>query len=135
MTSRALNIDDAAKIIDDARRFLNDVEGPEFMAGVMAAFRPMEETASMAGAKLGYGDVLNMYARYNAHRHDAIFSTLLRLADKLKPAQAAGVRFVVAQLFFTYAIAWKYGADTGIKAFHLAAQATEMLAKAEEMVR
>jgi hypothetical protein len=98
-----ISIESAAKFIEAASSCLNDKDGPEFVAGIQAAFMPLHSAVmKAAGEDLGYGDVIHKYAILNRNNPKTGIHALLQLADAMYAAPACGVRFVVGHLMLTY---------------------------------
>ena len=104
-TSDVLRLATAERFLTEARGCLNENTGREFVAGVRAAFMPIADAVARAtGKSLSYGDVLQQYARLTRGNAVSVLGCVINLATGLKPAPAAGVRFVAAQLILAYGL-------------------------------
>ena len=123
-----MSLSNAERFLKEARSNLNDIDGPEFVNGMRAAFWPLQNAViNEVGKELGYGDTLQEFAKFTRDAPEPRLAALVELASKMKPAPASGVRFVVAQLILAYAFVGINPGGTLLELMQLEAEALAII--------
>jgi hypothetical protein len=99
-----LTLLNATQFLSDAESCLNPKDGPEFVAGMRAAFIPLKQSVfDKLGKETEYGDTLQEYAMMTRDDAESKLKIFQTLASQMKHAPACGVKFVMADLILAYA--------------------------------